>query len=167
MIRSGESILAPEFVETVLTAAKENLNRDGYLSPVLFLHLEGGGRVMFSLRLPETPEEKQAYFAGIGLATYQAGQRIQEAVFVSEAWYVDVSEEGTVPDIAPSQHPKRREAITIVGRNADKSRISFVIQPFSRDSQNQPLWEEMPLARYNVATDEDVHPVGLIDYLFG
>jgi len=163
---SGESILAQEFVETILTAAQENLKEHGYLSPVLFLHLESGERLVSILPLPDTPEEKQMYFTDLGLAIRQAGQRIHEAVFASEAWYVEVKEESDAFNVAPSQHPERREAITIVGRDALRTRFTFLVQPFSRDSQNQPVFEPVEMTRYNVPADEDYQPVGLIDHLF-
>ena len=164
--KRGESILAQEFVETILAAAKENMKEYGSLVPALFLHLESGERVIFSLRLPGTPEEKQAYFTALGLSIRLAGQRIHEALFVSEAWYVEVREEGAAFDVAPSQHPERKEVISIAGRNAQRTRLTFLLQPFSRDSQNQPVFEPLILAQYNAPVDTGYQPVGLIDHLF-
>lgn len=164
--QQGESILAQEFVEPILTGAKENLREHGRLLPSLFLHLESGERKTFTLRLPGTPEEKQAYFTALGLSFRLAGQGIREALFVSEAWYVEVKEQGTAFDVVPSKHPERKEVISIAGRNAQKTRLTYLVQPFSRDSQNEPVFGPQILAQYNAPADTGYQAVGLIDHLF-
>lgn len=74
------------------------------------------------------------YSAAIGRSFLAAGKRIVEARFLSETWYVDAEKDERLTfEIAPSKHPKRREAITIVGRDAPRTRYSMVIQPFVRD----------------------------------
>ena len=65
----GESILAKEFVETVLTAARVNLERDGALHPVLFLELRSDEQMVMLLKeFPDTVGERQEYFTALGMA---------------------------------------------------------------------------------------------------
>jgi len=163
----GESILAKEFVERVLVAARENLEKDGHLLPALFLQFANGERDIFLLKeLPDTTDEKQAYFTALGLFVRSARGGIREAVFVSEVWYVGLEEEGADPEVAPSRHPGRQEAIVIVGRDAGGTRQTFAIQPFARDRQNQPVIGQRKMEEYNATTDDGPRAVGLIDHLF-
>jgi hypothetical protein len=62
---------------------------------------------------PRTIEERREYFASPGLSIRLAGSRIREALFVSEVWYVEPEEMGTL-DVPLSQHPNRKEGIFIV-----------------------------------------------------
>ena len=162
----GESILTQEFVETILTGARENLREHSRLLPALFLHLESGQRLIFTLKLPDTPEEKQAYFTTLGLSFRLASQEIREALFVSEAWFVEAEAEGGAFEVAPSQHPARREVICIVGRDAQRTRVTYLIQPFHRERQNQPVFEPIILEQYNAPADAGYQADSLIDYLF-
>jgi hypothetical protein len=163
-----ESILSQEFVEMVLATAKENLKKDGSLAPVLFLRFRGGAHAIAQLlSLPSTTEEKEAYFATLGRGLQQAGHVLDEAVFVSESWYVAAEKgERLKLDVAPSQHPKRKEAITIVGRNAARTHFTMVVQTFGRDRRNQPVFGPLDIAEYNVSADKGPYPTGLLDHLF-
>ena len=163
----GESILAKAFVETVLTTAKGTLEKDGYVLPVLFLQFANGERGIFLLKeLPDTTDEKQAYFTALGLFVRSARGGIREAVFVSEAWYVGLEDEGADLEVAPSRHPDRQEAIVLVGRDAGGTHQTFAIQPFARDRQNQPVIGQRKMEEYNAPADEGSRAVGLIDHLF-
>ena len=153
-------------METILNGAKENLREYGSLSPTLFLHLESGERLISSLKLPETSKERQAYFATLGLSFSRAGQEIREALFISEAWYVKAKEDAAAFAVAPSQHPERKEIISIEGRNAQRTRLTVLLQPFSRDSQNQPVFEPVIVEQFNTPADIAYYPVGLTDHLF-
>ena len=163
----GESILAQEFVETVLHAARVNLERDGALHPVLFLQLESREQMVMLLKeFPDTAGERQEYFTALGMALSHTGRRIDEAVFVSEAWYVGMEEGRTEFDVAPSQHPERREAIVVMGRDAARTRLTHVLQPFHRRGQNQPIFDQRPMEEYNIPADRFPQAVGLVDHLF-
>ena len=70
------------------------------------------------------------------------------------------------PNIPPSQHPQRKEAIAIMGRNRKRSRLTHVLQPFHRDEQNQPVFDEVAIAEYNVPAEQTPQAFGLVDYLF-
>lgn len=164
--KQSESILAQKLVEPILATAQENLKKDDHLVPVLFLHPESGERAVLTLRLPGTSEERQAYFAFLGSSIRLAGQKIHEALFVSEAWYVEAKEGEVALDMVPSQHVERCEVICIQGRNADRTRLTVLLQPFSRDSQNQPVFEPVILAQHNTPADTGYQATGLIDHLF-
>lgn len=69
-------------------------------------------------------------------------------------------------DVPPSQHPSRKEGISIVGRNSRETRFTQVLQPFSRDVDNQPIFGPLKEAKYNVPGDEEPRPSGLMDRLF-
>ena len=164
-----ESILAKEIVETILRGAQENLRRDGSASPVLFLRLESGEKGAIALALPETPSAKAAHFNPMGQVFQRVGIRIHEALFVSESWYVSAKKDkGIAIDVRPSQHPDRKEAIVIVGRNAKRTRHTVVIQPFSRDIELMPVFEEITIAEFNKRPEDlkSLPPTGLLDYLF-
>jgi hypothetical protein len=166
--RSNEgSILAREFVDRILWGAQENLSKDGALAPVLFVRFQSREGAIAPLSLPATTEEKEAYFAALGLSFRQTGRTIREALFLSETWYV-AAEEGSPLnlDIAPSQHPSRQEAITLVGRNAERTRHTMLVQTFSRDRHNRPVMGQIEVAEYNATTEKGSGPVGLLDYLF-
>ena len=163
----GESILAQGFVETVLQAARVNLERDGALHPVLFLQLESSEQMVMLLKeFPDTVGERQEYFTALGLALPHTGRRIDEAVFISESWYVEMGEGKTEFDVAPSQHPERREAIVVMGRDAGRTRLTHVLQPFHRSEQNQLIFDQRAMEEYNVPADRFPGAVGLVDYLF-
>ena len=163
----SESILGQEFVETVLQVARVNLERDGALHPVLFLRLRSDERMVMLLKeLPNTAGERQEYFTALGLALRHTGRRIDEAVFMSESWYVEMEEGGAEIDVAPSQHPQRREAITVIGRDDRRTRLTHVLQPFHRGDQNQPIFDERPMEEYNIPAGKFPQAVGLVDYLF-
>lgn len=163
----GESILAKESITAILQMARENLRRDGAVAPVLFLRLENSENGIVPLVLPATTEEKEAYFEGLGRACRQAGQNIQEALFVSETWFVMAEKEERLSlDVAPSRHPRRKEAITVVGRNAERTRFSFVVQPFYRDPQNHPIFGRPALEQYDISPAQGAQPIGVLDYLF-
>lgn len=165
--KKGESILAQGFVEFVLDQAKEGIRVHGHLEPALFLRVESGERMIVPLTLLEhleTTGEKQEYFAALGLSARLAGHRVREALLVSEVWYVR-PEEDTL-NVAPSRHPKRKEAIVIVGRDAQGALLSHVIQPFGRGTQNQPVFEPLAVAEYSVSPEEEYQVTSLVDYLF-
>jgi hypothetical protein len=165
--RGEETILSHEFVEPVIAEAKDYLQSHGRLDPALLLiQLDNGERGVIQLSLPRTSEEKQNYFKALGLTIRLAGHRIHEALFISEVWYVAPEKPVAHIDIAPSQHPDRKEAILAVGRDALGERFTNVLQPFVRNAQNQLLFENPAFEEYNILVKEGHHPVGLVDFLF-
>jgi hypothetical protein len=167
--QEGESILSREFVEPILTVTKEFLRYHEHLGPALFLRMEAGEKGVIPLAYLDdlrTIEERREYFASLGLSVRLVGNKIREALFVSEVWFV-VPEEMESLDVPPSQHPSRKEGISIVGRESKGTRFTQVLQPFSRDVNDQPIFEPLKDAKYNVPLDDVSRPSGLIDHLFG
>jgi hypothetical protein len=160
------TMLDQEFMGRLLTTAKKNLKNDDGLCPMLFVEFTNGERASYTLVLPRGSVEKQATFATIGASLSHEGRAVHEAVFLSEGWFVDVEKTGAALTVAPSQHPQRQEAIVIIGRDASGRRVSSVVQPFTRDGEHHPVWEELAMASYNTAPEKGLHPVGLLDYLF-
>jgi hypothetical protein len=166
--REGESILSQEFVEPILTVTKEFLRYHDRLGPALFLRMEDGEQGVIPLAYLDdlrTIEERREYFASLGLSIRLAGSKIHEALFVSEVWYVE-PEELKGLDVPPSQHPNRKEGISIVGLNNEGTRFTQVLQPFSRDINKQPIFGPLKDAKYNVPLNDQSRPTGLMDHLF-
>lgn len=162
-----ESILEQRVVEPILEAARENVQRDGSLVPVLFLRFQEAEASIFPVELPDTTEEKYAYFGDLGLAFVSMGKRLEEALFLSETWYLSSDVEPQLhPEVRPSQHPRRREAISLVGRNAERTRFTFVIEPFHREGKQRWVFEKRAVEAYNASVAGGIGPVGLLDALF-
>jgi hypothetical protein len=162
------SILTRDFVRGILRGAQQNLVHDGGLAPVLFLHMDNGESGMFALDLPPTHDEKAKYFAGLRFVIEHAGRRIDEALFVSESWYVSKKEGRELStEIRPSEHPNRKEAIVLVGRDAEGTRQTLLVQTFTRDIQNRPVFGEVAVEEYHGPESRtDTRASGLLDYLF-
>jgi hypothetical protein len=162
------SILTRDFVRGILRGAQQNLVHDGGLAPVLFLRLDNDERGMLALDRPPTHDEKVKYFAGLAFVIEHAGRRIHEVLFVSESWYVS-KEEGRElsTEIRPSQHPDRKEAIVLVGRDAKGTCQAFLVQPFTRDIHNRPVLGDVEVEEYHGPESQaDTRATGLVDYLF-
>ena len=163
--QKNESILTRDFVETILHGARENLAAHGSLIATLFLKLNTGERAVLPLQMPETPEEKQMYFTLVGLSARDHGQEIHEAILVSESWYVAPTN-GQYLETPPGEHPERKEAITLAGRDSLGLRYVFAIQPFHRDAGNQPVFKKFDLHQFGDDIDKNLYSTGLLDYLF-
>lgn len=146
-----ESLLSKESIEKVLNGARENLSQDGHVAPVLLVRFESGEeRAVFLRHFPEVSGRKWAYLARLGVALRRTEGKFQEAVLVTESWFVQPKgEEQDLGQSAPSEHSDRREAIFVAGRDADKSRFSLVLQPFGRR-----------------LADSDLRMEGILDSLF-
>ncbi len=155
------------FAEGLLQQARLNLLRDGSLAPVLFVQFQEGEKGVLPLELPENADEKPGYFATLAVVFMGAGKQLNEALMLSETWYVSKEEDVNLSvDIRPSEHPQRKEAISLMGRNAAATRFTFVVQPFGRDLQQRPVMEQIAIAEYNIGQTTGITAVGLLDYLF-
>lgn len=161
-----KSILALENVELILAAAKDNLKRDKFLQPILFMHLTTGERLMAPVELSGTTTEKVRYLNRIGFSLWQQGKAVAEAILLAEGWFVALKEPTTAYIVPPSQHPERREAIVLIGRNADRTKLTSVVQPFSRDEDDEPIWQTPEMTAFDTPPSEAMQLVGLLDYLF-
>jgi len=163
---TNKTILVQKLVEAQLRAARQDLERDGGLQPLLYVLIVGDTALEMPLTLPDTPEMKTKYFFGIGRHLSERGFQPREASLVSESWFVAVRQAPAAMDFAPSKHPSRQEAIVLIGRSADNRRFTQVVQPFTRDKHNHPVWQAMPMAVYNETQTPGKGSVGLPDTFF-
>ena len=164
--REQETILSRGFVDVILQGARENLAAHGSMATTLFLRLDNDERCLFPLSPPPTYPEKRNYFIFLELSFLETGRRIQEAVLLSESWYIEKTVGSHPPEIAPSQHPQRKEAITLVGRDAAAQHSVFALQPFHRDPQNALVFEPLTFEQFDGHPDHKYYAAGLLDYLF-
>ena len=137
-----ETILTEENLRKFIAMEKRLLMQDGSLSPRLLVVNGSGERTMIGLAdLPSDSDVKAMMLRAIGLKLRTEHGGIREALFIAESWMTTSKAPGS-GKIPPSQHPAREEIILIVGRNEDRSRTAFAIQPFSRDDNEQPIWKE-------------------------
>lgn len=158
------TLLQKETICSLLEKAKRNLVADGRIRSVLLLQLENASGFEILLDLPQTVENKQRYFTAIGQQVRQSGGSIQAAVMIGEIWFVEGAKAPDGLKVAPSQHPARREAISILGRD-DEAHCSFVLQPFTR-SNGQIVWEPITCEQYVQSRDKGFGAKGLLDWLF-
>ena len=161
-----ETILSRDFVDAIMLGARENLAAQGSLDTTLFLRLDNGEQGMVPLSLPPTHDEKRLYFTFLGLSIMESGRQIQEAVLVSESWYVEAPQDAPIPSKSPGEHPDRKEAITLMGRDASAQHFVFAIQPFHRDSQDDPVFEPLAIEQFDAQPDRGYFATGLLDNLF-
>lgn len=160
------SLLAQAFVEPVFKLARQNLERDGFLAPVLFVN--SGASDPLIVPLPQLPssQERQRAFTALGVRLRRQGQTIHEAVLLMESWTVNAQKAPAALRFPPSQHPSRQEAIVLVGRNADNTWVTYVMQVFTRQQNKRLVWGEVPLVVYNAPAETVGRPSGLLDDLF-
>ena len=161
------SILEQPFVEPILAGAHDNLLREGSLAPVLFVRFQDDELGILPLDLPELTAEKYAYFGLLGMSLAAAGSPVREALFLSEIWYVAASAGSKgEEEIRPSQHPERREAISVIGRDSLRSRFTFVVQVFHREAGDRLVLDAREVEEYNIGAVQGTEAVGLLDALF-
>lgn len=102
----------------------------------------------------------------LGAQLREQGRGPKEAVLFSESWYVNAQQESAAMQMPPSEHPGRQEAIVVVGRSADNRRFTMVIQPFTWDKANHPIWLPIPLAQYDEEHTGTSRAYGILDCLF-
>lgn len=161
-----QSLLSQKAGEAILRAACQNLETDGSLVSFLFFTLANGKRAEIPLRLPATTEDKETLFVTLGMTLVSVGVTVSEAVMLSEGWIVNAQKAPAALKLPPSQHPSRQEAITIIGRNAEDTRSTCVVQPFSRSSAGKLIWEALLFALYDEPTTAGSKVKGLLDYFF-
>ena len=164
--RESTTILSRGFVDVIMHGARENLADQGCLGTSLFVLFDDGERSVIPLSLPPTHEEKRMYFTFLGLSLLETGRQFNEAILVAESWIVETSESDSPPHVAPSQHPQRKEAITLAGRDRLAQKFVFAIQPFHRDTENQPVFEPCLLEQFEEEPNRNHYSTGLLDNLF-
>ena len=148
----------------LLKGARKNLEGKGFLQPMLFIELSTGKSLFCPLKMPNASVAKYRLFQNLGNEARKKGP-IKTAVLLSETWIVMANEAPDATKYMPSQHPCRQEAIVLVGRNADKTRSAIVIQTFTRDEHNAPVWSEPQVMLSD--SPQGFAAEGLLDALFG
>lgn len=162
----SESILSQEFIEMLLTQARQQLENDGKLLALLFLRFDDERVVFTREELPDQHEERRRLLQRIGQHMRSQGDNIQEALLVVNSWFV-VGRDGVAGlTTAPSQHPRRQAAIVASARNAADSRYSIVVQPYDLNDDNSVVWLAPMVAHYDHPTDAKNRVIGLVDDLF-
>ena len=163
----SQSILDDTAFQETLERAKENLKRNGAVAPVIILLTDKGERILVQIDLPGSAYERQKQLTNLGFLLAGKGIVVDEAVMIIETWIVSSKAEKDLLKVVPSQHPQRKEAIVLVGRNASKSRSGMLIQPFTRGIKGEPVWEKVEafMPKGSPKTS-DGNFQGLIDYMF-
>ena len=164
----SSSILGEKYIEPILNIARQNLETTGYLETMVFAKLTSNKVMPVGMMdLPASLNAKQMLMNILGDKLREDGSDIMEAVVLTESWYTDAIKNQAALKYPPSQHPGGQEAIAIIGRNAENTRNTTVIQPYTYNANNYPVWEKISVADYNQPADESsVQAVGLLDYLF-
>ena len=160
------SLLSEKVTGYILRKARQNLEKDGWLAPILFVGLANGKSMMAPLELPNSSKRRQMYFQQIGTQIRASGKQILEAAFVSETWFINPQKVPGATRFPPGKHPARQEAVMVIGRNAANTLSTQVIQPYIRGEGSRFVWEEYLAAEYEQPVESGNRTVGLLDYLF-
>lgn len=163
---SNRSILAKEEIDKIMQVARECAEKDQCVQQLLLLQVAGGRFLHMPLNLEGNADAKSVQLFTIGASLHAQGLTPSAALMVSESWFVMPLEAPAAMQFAPSKHPARQEAIIIVGRSADNTRYSQVIQPFTRDKRNRPIWQPLMLENYDEPRTPHDGPTGILDFLF-
>ena len=163
-ISRKKSLLCEAIAKSVMAVARRNLEEDGYLMSVLFIRITQ--EEAFSIPLTDfhrlrQVEARQAAMISIGKQLRDKGYTIAEAAMVLHGRTIKKQEL-----VHPRQHLFRQDALLYIGRNASNTFATTVLQPFTRDANDRPIWAEISEPQYNVATEPSTRPTGLLDYLF-
>jgi len=83
-----------------------------------------------------------------------------------DSWYVAGEDMAEGLPTLPSRHPDRQQAILAVGRNANNSHMSLVLQPYQPDEAKGWIWPKPVITHYDQPVDAANRVEGLLDDLF-
>jgi hypothetical protein len=152
----GDSILTKEFTQWLFSEAQDILETENQLPSFLFLSLGANKQGLIPLTLPETPSEIQDYFTELGLHFLEERQKIREAVLLTNTEHAP-REDGSA---------LRRQAITLVGRNAERTQFLLFVQPYHHESSGRVVFDPLAVENYNIPNHSDNGVAGLLDHLF-
>ncbi len=160
------SILAKQEIHDILQAAKQWMRNGQCLKQLLLVQVAGDRFLHMPVNLEGDADAKSVQLFTIGASLHSQGLTPIAALLLSESWFVMPLETPAAMEFAPSKHPARQEAIIIVGRSADNKRYSQVIQPFTRDEREKPVWQPLLLESYDEPRTSHDGPTGILDFLF-
>ena len=158
-------LLEKKVLLNLLKDGRTSIEESGTLRPMLFIEMSNGAGIICPLMMPDESEEKYQMFYTLGKQIRSKLGSFQNAVTMLETWTVNAKEAPDATKYPPSQHPCRQEAIVLIGRNADKTCSAIVIQTFTKDEHNAPVWSE-PQVMISDIGEEGVVAKGLLDALF-
>jgi len=141
-----------KFMDNCLKYGKEELEDTGQIAVVAYVRpseegdfdkefghdRKDGKKPMATMPYEATSGDKDDWYNMIGRFVQRFGAEF--SVMVAESWYVETNEEDYESDreIAPGEHPNRKEAIVIMGIKYDKTGFITgqytIMQPFERKS---------------------------------
>lgn len=150
----------------LLKDARKTLEENGTVKPMLFLELSNGAGFITALQMPGEQKLKYRMFQEIGETIQLCGVAIEDAILLTETWIVPLTEATDVDKDISSQHPCRQQAIALIARNAARTHVAIVIQTFSIDEHNAPVWSE-PRVIISDSPKTEMASLGPLDALFG
>jgi len=121
-----------------IDTAKENLEKDGDLMPVVIINKE----VIFGLR-DFRPDNKYDVMYSLGEEVNRKKIDIDNIIFICESWMSIMSTkefDKTKEYVQPSKDPNRREVIILSYQDVKKNK-EIVMLPFERKNK-KIIWEE-------------------------
>lgn len=163
---SNRSILAKEEIDKIMRVAQDCMKKGQDAPQVLLLQVAGDRFLHMPLNLKGDADAKSLQLFTIGASLHAQGCIPIAALLISGSWFVKPLEAPAAMQFAPSKHPSRQEALIMIGRSADNKRYSQVVQPFTRDTRNRPVWQPPVVAMYDEPRTPHDGPTGILDFLF-
>lgn len=152
--------------ELVTLVARELTLRDGGHEPTLIIDGSNGPAVVqidaLAPRLGERIE--QMFFAGASLARKGHVGRLRQVFFIAEGW-VSTAQDGSPPNLPPSQDPNRKEVLIISGYAPATGQANLALLEMIRDPEGT-LRELREFERFG-EDDEDVRSPLLMAFVKG
>lgn len=109
-------------LEELKILAKEVVLKTGKHYPQLFAYTEKGMITSLFVDFPNTHEKKVELFlnTGVKLAEGKGAGKLEEVYFITEGWMATVDKKEIM--VRPSEHPKRKEVLIVLGRILDEDK---------------------------------------------
>ncbi len=126
----------PVLLEHVTRMARETLLCDRYHGPTLIVD---GSRQVLVVQLVELASHhagraEQMFIAGTAVARDGQAGRLRRVYFVCEGW-MSVADGGALPEMPPSEDPRRKEVLVIAGLEVSTRQTEMVLYEMVRDDQ--------------------------------
>ena len=135
-------------IEKIAENAKQLLEKDKELSPILFIEDTDGKETAIDLRGLGSDEKHDKYvmMKSAGILTARKKIKVKEIVLVAESWIAMVKGKGinkeNVENIIPSEYPDRKEAIVISSWDISNNKKKMHMQVFERE-EGKITWKEV------------------------
>lgn len=144
-------------MEDTLETSKKLLLRDGYISPVAFMHHEDTMDIIGLTFKDEKEKEKQIYILG-----KLAKMKKADAIYILvESWYVTSDKKDF--GVQPSKHSMRKECIFIYGE-CEEGKVT-IMQKFERKEIKGGEKEEKEEIIFG--EKDDIYDIGFSRFNFG